>query len=120
MYFVDRSIAIIKPKQPFLDWLNQKSGNEVELTLAELRSDCTVIMVPEADEPEDVINHVDDIADRLFEMELSSWFSDPTSWPAQRTLKVFWEWFDVEVHLAVFDSVEADISNSPMTESLSD
>ncbi len=116
MFFVDRSIAIIKPKQPFLDWLNQQAGNEVELTLAELRTDCTVIMVPEAEEQEDVINHIDDIADKLFEMELSSWFADPNLWPASRSLKVFWDWFDVEVHLAVFDSVEAEISNSPMTD----
>ena len=113
MFIVDRSAALIRPKQPFLDWLNALPGNEVTLSLEDVRADCTVILVPEVSEPEDGISYIDDIADRLFEMELASWAEDESQWPAKRNLKLFWEWFDVEVHMGVMDSVSEDIHNTP-------
>ncbi len=73
MFIVDRSAAVLKPKQPFLDWLNNLPGNDIILSLDEVRSDCTVVLIPEVIEQEDGIARVDDIADKLFEMELSSW-----------------------------------------------
>lgn len=53
MYFVDRSVAVIKPKQPFLDWLNNMPDNDIDLSLDNLRADCTVLLIPEYDEPEE-------------------------------------------------------------------
>lgn len=113
MFIVDRSAAILRPKQAFLDWLNQLPGNDVVLTLDEIRSDCTVVMIPEAREPEDGIAFIDDIAEKLFEMELASWVSDEALWPPKRNLKLFWEWFDVEIHLGVMDAVSDEIHNTP-------
>lgn len=113
MYFVDRSIAVIKPKKPFLDWLNTLPDNEVILSLDDIRSDCTVLMVPEINEQEDGIAYIDDIADKVFEMELASWAPEEKLWPKSRNLKVFWEWFDVEIHTVLMDTVEQDIRNSP-------
>ncbi len=113
MFIVDRSAAVLKPRQPFLDWLNNLPGNEIILSLDEVRSDCTVILVPEVSEPEDGIAFIDDIADKLFEMELSSWVSEEKLWPQKRSLKLFWEWFDVEIHIGVMDFVSEDIHNTP-------
>ncbi|WP_028450870.1 MULTISPECIES: hypothetical protein [Chitinibacter] len=113
MFIVDRSAAIIRPKQAFLDWLNALPGNDVVLTLEEIRSDCTVILVPEAEEPEDAIAFIDDIADQLFAQELASWVQDESLWPAKRNLKLFWDWFDVEIHLGVMDAVAEEIHNTP-------
>jgi hypothetical protein len=118
MYFVDRSIAVIKPKQPFLDWLNKLPDNDVILTLEDIRSDCTVLMIPEVNEQEDGIACIDDMADRVFEMELSSWTDDPKLWPKSRNLKTFWEWFDVEIHTVLMDTVDQDIHNSPVDHGL--
>ena len=64
MYIVDRSAAVLKPRQPFLDWLTHLPDNDIELSLDEIRSDCTVVMIPEVTEPEDGIAHIDDIADK--------------------------------------------------------
>lgn len=113
MYIVDRSAAVLKPRQPFLDWLSHLPGNDIKLSLDEIRSDCTVVMIPEVTEPEDGIAHIDDIADKLFEMELASWVEDESLWPQKRSLKLFWEWFDVEIHLGVLDSVAEEIRNMP-------
>jgi len=114
MYFVDRSVAVIKPKAPFLDWLNKVPDNDmVDLTLEALRSDCTVILLPEFNEPEEGVAYIDEIYEQLFKMELASWYEDDALWPTDLSLKAFWEWFDVEIHSTVIDSVDDDLTNSP-------
>ncbi|VEB43206.1 Uncharacterised protein [Chromobacterium violaceum] len=49
-------------------------------------------------------------------MELASWDEDEALWPKDLSLKAFWEWFDVEIHSTVIDSVDEDITNSPASE----
>lgn len=106
MYIIDRHLAVIKPRKPFLDWLKGTPGYEVELSLDQLRLDCTSLLIPEFEEPEDAVAYIDEIAAELFEAELSGWVDDAASWPADRSLKTFWEWFDVEIHSNVVDLVE--------------
>ena len=113
MYIVDRCIAVIKPKKPFLEWLKSMPDNDMfEVSLDVLRSDCTVLMLPEFDEPEQAIAYIDDISEQLFKVELATWYEDEKLWPADMSLKTFWEWFDVEVHSTVIDTVDDDLSNS--------
>jgi len=49
MYKINRSIAIIKPKQTYIDWVNSQSAPEDQITLDDVRDDCTAILVPECD-----------------------------------------------------------------------
>lgn len=114
MYFVDRSVAVIKPRQPFLDWLRQVAGDDmVDVSLENLRADCTVLLLPEFDAPEQAVAYLDERADTLFRQELASWHEDSQQWPADMSLLAFWQWFDVEFHSLVLDTVDADISNTP-------
>ena len=53
MFVVDRTVALVRPKQPMLDWLLAQPDNDVDITLDMLRTDCTVLLVPEGEEPED-------------------------------------------------------------------
>ena len=62
----------------------------------------------------EAISHIDEMYDKLFRIELSSWYEDEALWPQDRSLKTFWEWFDVEVHSTLLDTVDADIMNSPV------
>jgi hypothetical protein len=119
MYSVDRMVALVRPQKAFLDWLNQLPGNEYELTLDQIRSDCTVLLVPEFDEPEEAIAYIDDIYTQVFEMELASWCEDHKLWPRERSLRLFWEWLDVEIHSTLIDTVEAPLSNHPLAGSQS-
>ena len=112
-YYVSRSVAIIRPKKPFLHWLNRIPGLDFELSLCNVRADCPVIKISEVHEAEDGIAHIDELALSLFEMGLASWVADGAIWPQDRSLKMFWEWFDVEVHLEVLDSINIDIMNTP-------
>lgn len=113
MFVVDRTVALVRPKQPMLDWLLAQPDNDVDITLDMLRTDCTVLLVPEGEEPEDAISYIDEIFGQVFEMELTSWYDETERWPANRTLKLFWEWFDVEVHSLVIDTMDEPLLNRP-------
>ncbi len=44
---INRSLIILKPKQPFLDWARNLDDESKDLTLAELYEDSTAYLVPE-------------------------------------------------------------------------
>lgn len=115
-YLVKQSIAILKPKQPFLDWVNKNfADTSTHLTLDSIRVDCNSYLIPEVNEIEDGINFVDDNFEELFVLELSSWSDDQNHWPVDRTLKLFWEWFDIEVHPTIIDLTDHEIKESQAT-----
>lgn len=37
---------------------------------------------------------------------MEGWYTTPELWPKVRSLKVFREWFDVEYHTVLIDTVE--------------
>ena len=103
-YFVERSVAILKPRQPFLDWVNNSFDDLTqEITLESIRIDCNSYLIPEVEEIEDGINFVDEKFADLFALELASWTEDENVWPTELTLKMFWEWFDVEIYPTMVD-----------------
>ena len=113
MYFVDRSAAVIKPKQPFLVWLKYVEQNDLDLTLAQLQCECNMFLIPPYDTPEEAIAYIDEIYLDLFKIELSGWYEDPSIWPEDMSLKAFWEMFDISLHSTVIDTQEGEIQNDP-------
>lgn len=111
-YVVERSIVVIKPKQPFLDWINNNLAisNESLLDLSNIRIDCNSYLIPEVNEIEDGVAYVDEIYEALFQLELASWSEDQSLWPQELTLKMFWEWFDIEISPTLIDLTEDDNS----------
>ncbi len=107
---LNRTVAVIRPKQPFLDWLRSipdlKMGN---MTLKRIRSnEQTVFLLPECDSLDEAQAYVDKIRKTIFEVELEGWWTDPANWPKKMTVKMFHEWFDVELHSMVIDTVDED------------
>lgn len=105
---INRAVAIIKPKIPFYQWL-ATSDLSLGITFEELREDCTAILIPEFVSKEEAIGYIEDIYEEIFEMELSSWVRDTKNWPKKRNLEMFREWFEVEIHSEVLDTVEGRI-----------
>jgi hypothetical protein len=114
MYTINRSIAIIRPKQPFVDWANHLSDAEGEVSLADLREDCLAVLIPEYDSDEEAKEYVTAMWEDLFEQELWGWSTDESCWPKKRTQSVFWEWFDVEFHSVVIDPYEDQIEKEEL------
>jgi hypothetical protein len=106
---INRSIAVVKPKQPFLDWLNALPDSVQPSTLADIQTDCTVLLLPEFGNDLQAQNFFKKIYRDIFERELDSFCTDPDWWPSKRDYKTFLQWFDIELHSEVFDTVDMEI-----------
>ena len=105
---LNRSAVMVRPKQPFVDWLRSVEELDVpEITLAQL--DKTLYLVPDYEDPEDAEKVLKKVYDDIFCNELVGWYRDEEMWPKGRTLKMFKQWFDIE-H---FDLVE-DVGRGPI------
>ncbi|SME91406.1 VacJ [Pseudogulbenkiania subflava] len=110
MYEVNRSVAIIRPRPPFLDWLKQLPGElNDNVTLASLTRDCNALLIPCADDYDAAEQAVLEQYQQLFQAELADWCDDDSLWPAPLTLALFQEWFQLEIH-----SVLSDIVDEPL------
>ena len=118
MYFVDRSAVVLKPTQKFLDWLKSTDENMPELTLEQIRSNCSVFLEPEFDTTEAVVGYFDERYRQIFEAEVSSWEVPQEHWPQDMGLQAFWEFFDVEIHDMVLDMDDADIKIEPVFDNM--
>lgn len=105
---LNRSAVVVRPKQPFVDWL--RSVEELDLPLITLDElDKTLYLVPDYEDPADAEKFLKKVCDEIFCRELEGWYTDESVWPKDRSLKVFKQWFEVE-H---FDVVE-DVGKGPI------
>jgi hypothetical protein len=109
MYEVNRSLALIRPRAPFLHWIQHLPGSGEELqalTLEALRNDCNAVMVPPYDDPSELETFLAERYETLFCAELADWCMDESDWPAPLNLALFTEWFEVELHAVLTDLVD--------------
>ncbi|HEY6247433.1 MAG TPA: hypothetical protein VIX17_26020 [Pyrinomonadaceae bacterium] len=101
---INRSLIIVKAKQPFLDWLHSLDPED-DHELDDINSEPTAYLIPEYETPEEQEDIIKWCADFVFEYELWSWYTDEDMWPVGRDAAMFKEWFDVEFHSIVQDVV---------------
>ncbi len=110
---VNRMAVILRYKEPAVRWINEADPRprDVPFTLAEVNEEGTVYLI--SDDDGDTSDTVELWVKRnyklLFEMELEGWYTKPELWPKVRSLKVFREWFDVEYHTVLIDTVGGPI-----------
>lgn len=109
METINRGAVILKYQPKAVKWLNDADPYEdgVDISMDRVRQDRTVYLVSDADaNGEKAVNRwIEANYDLLFEYELYQWYTDPSLWPEDRTLEKFREWFDVEYHSWVVDTV---------------
>jgi len=97
---LNRSVLIVRPKQPYLDWA---AGLDNTGLVPDAEGEQTVYLVPEIEDDE----HADRVLRRvyavIFERELFGWHTDETAWPKNRTFSMFRKWFKIEMHSVVED-----------------
>ena len=49
--------VVIKPKQPFIDWLNSIPDEDIDFTLEQVSEDNITFLIPEYDDPRDSKNY---------------------------------------------------------------
>jgi len=102
-FTLNRTVVLLGPKQPFLDWLNSVDPDEQTLTLEDLREDNEVFLIPQHNDDTDSIKWMESRWSFLFEHMLMGWVDDELMWPQNRTLSMFREWFDIEIHTMAWD-----------------
>ncbi len=116
MRVVNRTAISLVGEQPFIDWtrVNDADVNKNTLTVGRVKPYGTVILLPEFELEEDILEWVEDNASWLFEFQLASWTDDESTWPPTRDLKTFREWFRVDIHSIVVDAGEDDIEGEEL------
>jgi hypothetical protein len=105
---INRSLVVVKPKEPFLEWLRSLPDPH-EATAEDLLHDNTVFLVPEILDPKSEARTLKRCFKAIFEEQLNGWWTDEAVWPRRRDLRTFKEWFDVEVHTLVYDLGDGSI-----------
>lgn len=108
-FTLNRTVVLLVPKQPFLDWINNVDPDDQTLTVEDLRDDNEVFLIPQFNDNSDAEKWVGKRWDSLFEHMLMGWVDDEMTWPQDRTLAMFHEWFDIEIH-----SMAWDLSDDPL------
>ena len=103
MATLNRSAVVVKPKEPFLDWLHTADPTSHELTLQELVREQTIYLIPECDTGAEVDQALRELCEEIFTEQLAGWFNDETTWPQDRGFEVFCYWFDFRYHSMLVD-----------------
>ena len=68
------SVIVVRPKQPFLDWINQQMRRDdpagSPVTMDYLLEDCTAVLVPQIERLDD-LEYLEPLKPLLFEEELA-------------------------------------------------
>ncbi|HZR26836.1 MAG TPA: hypothetical protein VFA59_24795 [Vicinamibacterales bacterium] len=116
MRLINRTAISIVGAQPYVDWTRTTDStiDRGALTVARATPFGTAVLLPELELEEDVQEWVEENADWLFELQLSAWTDDESAWPTPRDLKMFKEWFRVDIHNMVVDVAETDIEGEEL------
>jgi len=116
MRVVNRTAITITGAQPYVDWTRQNDSTTDKgmLTVARVKPFGTAYLLPEFELEEDVQEWVEDNAGWMFEFQLASWSDDESSWPRNRDLKTFREWFRVDIHSIVVDVADDEIEGEEL------
>ena len=118
MYFVDRTAVVVKPTAKFLEWLKSLNGDMPDLTLEQLRTNCSVYLIPECDEPEEAVAYFDERYLEIFQAELAAWDTMEENWPQDMSLSACGEYFNIEIHDMVLDMEAGELNVSPVFDNM--
>lgn len=110
---INRSVLIVTPKQPFLDWVLTADPSPPQgLTLEAMAEDSTAYLIPDIEAPEDLERVLRKHGRAIFENELAGWYTDESMWPRQRGVSTFRKWCDIAVHSMAIDMGDEPIGPS--------
>lgn len=73
MHIINRSIAILKAKQTYVDWINALPGPTSNMTLKKLAQDQNSYLIPSYDTVDQSMEFVLKNAKRILEAEFTDW-----------------------------------------------
>jgi hypothetical protein len=89
---IDREILIVRPKQPFLDWIKKNDSAFDDSKPYEPG----IFLIREAEDDEEAEEIIKEKAPAIFIQMLSDFTPDASKWPEETTYEMFREWFEIE------------------------
>ena len=116
MRVINRTAISITGAVPYVEWTERTDAdfNTGALRVARTRLYGTAFLLPEFELEEDVREWVEENAMWLFEYQLSAWTEDEALWPPDRDLRLFRDWFHVDIHNVVVDVGDDDIEGEEL------
>ena len=128
MRLINRTAVTIIGARPYLDWTKSRdlafkapsrpedaaAGQAISLSVVRARTYGTAFLLPEFALEEDLQEWVEDNYVWIFEFQLAAWTEDESTWPAGRDLKMFREWFRMDIHSAVVDVADEEIEGEEL------
>jgi hypothetical protein len=119
LYFYKRILIIsygqpcsrnIKVQRSIIHWVNEADpyDDNPGITLERANQERTVYLIND-DDAENLEEWISLNFMQLFESELEGWYTDESLWPKNRNRKLFDEWFNVECHSVIVDTVGSEI-----------
>ncbi len=113
---INRAAILLRYKEPAVKWVNEADpyDDDPGITIDSANDDRTVYLLKDkdADTPGSLGKWIKRNYKTLFESELEGWYTDESIWPGKRDLKLFSEWFDVECHTVIEDTVGLPIEDN--------
>lgn len=103
---INRAALLVLPAQPYVDWAANLGDSEL---LPNTEGEGTVYLIPEGDGEEWLEEILEQVFEFIFENELHAWHEDASAWPEPRTLDMFKEWFNYQVHSAIIDLTDGEL-----------
>lgn len=112
VWFINRGVVVVRPREPYVAWVNSVGDDDVPLKLQELRAEPDAFLIPEFDTRDESLEWLEEGCGLIFEMQLDAWETDEQRWPQDRSWSVFQEWFDVEFIEIAWDLVAEPLSSA--------
>ena len=103
---INRSLVIIKPRQPFYDWSNNLTP-DFKIEMAEV-DDHNAYLLEDELFLNDLKKELAPYWESIFEQELYGHWTDESKWP-ELTWERFLEWFEVVKSSIVIDLVDGPV-----------
>jgi hypothetical protein len=116
MRLINRTAVSVIGATPYIEWTVSRDADFAvgPVRVAHAKAHGTAYLLPELDQEEDILEWVEENFAWLFEFQLSAWTEDESAWPTDRTLKMFREWFRIDIHSVVVDVAEEEIDGEEL------
>jgi hypothetical protein len=112
IWFVNRSIVILRPKGPFVRWVITTAGDHAP-SKQSVEAASSAFLIPDFEWDGEAQVWLQENCGILFELMLADWIESPEVWPANREWIVFRDWFKVEHIDTAWDLVDESLSSDP-------
>ncbi len=112
---INRSAILLRYKRPAINWINEANPvvEDPGITLERVNEDRKVYLISDQDgeSQASVDLWVQENYRSLFESEIHAWYLDEKLWPKLTGFKMFKQWFDIEHHSIILDTLDSPIED---------